>query len=249
MSADTSTTMATPSPSPLSADGEKNVAVPAEAFTLFPKLATELRLKIWKLALPGPRVVVVEYSKTTKLPFSPARIPVILQVNRESRDEALKSYTLALGFDGAAGRIFFDFSKDILVLHGYLLGQTQLGRCKDVEEVQYITLHRSPSSIIQYEGSRRSGICKRMNSLKQLYFYKDANSNIHETRRDLVYEVQDVTGERGHERYWRESYEKESGLQVKYMLLRGMRGPFVIADTIPVPVHPLSNAEDDDTEG
>ena len=60
--------------------------------------------------------------------------------------------------------------------------------------------------------------------------------------------VQDVTGERGHERYWRESFEKESGLQVKYMLLRGMRGPFVTADTIPVPAHPLSNAEDDESE-
>lgn len=52
--------MATLSPSPLSADGEKNVAVPVESFTLFPKLATELRLKIWKMELPGPRVVVMD---------------------------------------------------------------------------------------------------------------------------------------------------------------------------------------------
>jgi hypothetical protein len=236
--------MATPSPSPLSADGVKKVAVPAETFKLFPKLAIELRLKIWKMALPGPRVVVVQYSETTQLPFSPARIPVILQVNSESRDEALKSYTLALGFDGAAGRIFFDFSTDILVLHEYLLSQAQLGRCKDVEKVQYITLHRSPSYSIQYSGLRREAILKSMSSLKQLYWYKDANSNIHETRRDLAYEVQDVTGERGHERYWRESFEKESGLQVKYMLLRGMRGPFVTANTIPVPAHPLSGSED-----
>jgi hypothetical protein len=60
MSAVTYTTMATLSPSPLSADGEKNVAVPVESFTLFPKLATELRLKIWKMELPGPRVVVMD---------------------------------------------------------------------------------------------------------------------------------------------------------------------------------------------
>jgi hypothetical protein len=36
---------------------------PPEEFTLFPKLPIELRLKIWKAALPGPRVI--EFSHTS----------------------------------------------------------------------------------------------------------------------------------------------------------------------------------------
>jgi hypothetical protein len=230
MSADTSTTMATPSPSPLSADGEKNVAVPAETFTLFPKLATELRLKVWKMVLPGPRVVVVEYSKKTKLPFSPARIPVILQVNRESRDEALKSYTLAFGLDGADGKIFFDFSNDIFVFDEDFASQTKVDRCRDLDQVQHLAIPRLFLYSIRDTRSKVSFERKRNRSLKQLYAFEEADSNIHQTRQDVTYEVQDVEDENSHTRFWIRKLEKAIGFEVKLVLFRGMRGPSVIVD-------------------
>jgi hypothetical protein len=43
-------------------------------FMLFPKLPTELRLKIWKHALPGPRVVEIEWNPDTTMVF-PLRKP------------------------------------------------------------------------------------------------------------------------------------------------------------------------------
>jgi hypothetical protein len=210
--------MATPSPSPLSADGEKIVGVLAETFTHFPKLATELRHKIWKMALPGPRVVAVKYSKATKLPFSPARIPAILQVNRESRDEALKSYTLAFGLDGADGKIFFNFSTDILVYDEDFALQTKVDRFRDLEQVQHVALYHSVLCGIGETSQRPSFKLGRKRSFKQLYFFEEADSNIHQTCQDVAYEVQDVKDENSHTRFWIRKLEKDIGLEVKLVL-------------------------------
>jgi len=56
-------------------------------FTLFPKLATELRLCIWKLAM-FPRIVRFE-------PVG-GKAPAIIQVNRESRKGSRKHYQLCI---------------------------------------------------------------------------------------------------------------------------------------------------------
>jgi hypothetical protein len=229
MSADTSTTMATPSPSPLSADGEKNVAVPAEAFTLFQKLAIELRLKIWKIALPGSRVVVPAYSESKNNIYSPARIPATLHVSRESRCEALKPYSLAFGLDGADGKIFFNFSTDILVFDENFASQTKSDRCRDLKQVQYLAFHRSVLDNIR-DGSLRLSLNRRRNRRKQLYFFEGADFNIHQTRQDVAYEVQDVNDENSHTQFLMRKLEEDGGVEVKLVLFRGIRGPSVTVE-------------------
>jgi len=76
-------------------------------FTCFPDLAVELRLKIWKAALPGPRIIQIAcgYQRAEELDsvdFESAKIsvnappPKILAVSKEARNEALKFYKLRL---------------------------------------------------------------------------------------------------------------------------------------------------------
>jgi hypothetical protein len=86
----------------------------SQRFSLFPKLPPEIRLEIWRLSLPGPRVLqVVRTLPSTASPdhhgalgqaqykvrpvsYGGHQIP-ILSVNRESRAEALQYVTLIWG--------------------------------------------------------------------------------------------------------------------------------------------------------
>ncbi|KAL7906288.1 hypothetical protein GGI35DRAFT_104125 [Trichoderma velutinum] len=116
-----------------------------DSFHPFAKLPTELRLKIWALSLPRPRLVSVQcgidisaiskpsthnasYTGCT----SPTRIPVNLQVCAESRAEALKSYQPSLGFSRCDGQVFFNFDVDILYFgprEGFMAADSQFHTC------------------------------------------------------------------------------------------------------------------------
>ncbi|KAG4430738.1 hypothetical protein IFR05_013779 [Cadophora sp. M221] len=89
----TATSTSTPS-TVIAAD----TSVALEKFTLFPKLVAELRAKIWFHALPGPRVVEIDYmlsagniwvcrKESQGSPFS------LLLACKESRQEFLRHYT------------------------------------------------------------------------------------------------------------------------------------------------------------
>jgi hypothetical protein len=87
-------------------------------FTCFPRLPTELRLKIWRHAQPV-RFLEISLHEVARFStrFAP---PTILSINRESREEALKSYQifeldLFWGFDPKATRTItykFIFNRD-----------------------------------------------------------------------------------------------------------------------------------------
>jgi hypothetical protein len=99
----------------------------ATSFTLFLQLPSELRLKIWKTMLPGPRTVNVQYRMKYEQfdgknisAFtgwtSPDPVPVALQICQESREEALKHYQISFRSYFHPSKIYFDFSKDTLRL-------------------------------------------------------------------------------------------------------------------------------------
>lgn len=91
-----------------------------DQFHPFPRLPLELRLQIWNLALPGPRVVqVIEAKKRHMLTrqasyhwTSNSPSPILLRVCKESREEALRTYTAAFGRNENDGRVYVDFDKD-----------------------------------------------------------------------------------------------------------------------------------------
>ncbi|KAN0095154.1 hypothetical protein V8E51_015865 [Hyaloscypha variabilis] len=65
-------------------------------FTLFPKFPPELRLKVWKGALPGPRIVEIEWCYDTDDWFCPiesqSKPSGLLRANKESREVFLEAY-------------------------------------------------------------------------------------------------------------------------------------------------------------
>ncbi|KAL2074549.1 hypothetical protein VTL71DRAFT_8327 [Oculimacula yallundae] len=92
----------------------------AGEFTLFGELRTELRLKIWELSLPGPRIVFIEVTHSNGSLgtgfSSPCPRPNLLLACKESYDVASKHYEQAFGTDHALPQIWFDFHTDVLYL-------------------------------------------------------------------------------------------------------------------------------------
>jgi len=97
------------------------------SFTLFSSLPTELRLKIWSLSLPGPRIVPIHYTYTSAESSPPkphdvimggctsiAQIPANLHTTRESRYEALMSYELSFKLQHSQAKAFFNPAIDVL---------------------------------------------------------------------------------------------------------------------------------------
>ena len=99
-------------------------------FTCFPRLPAEIRLKIWKNALPGPRIIRMELKHGVQVPLkegekkkpkvtrfiSSRSRPVGLHVYRESRIEALKEYELAFPTKTSPAQTYINFAIDTLVL-------------------------------------------------------------------------------------------------------------------------------------
>jgi hypothetical protein len=76
-------------------------------FHLFPRLPPELRRKIWRHALPSPRIMSIDFIQRPhqSIPqFEPNHPPpVLLQVCHESREVALENYELAFEAQGPCG--------------------------------------------------------------------------------------------------------------------------------------------------
>ena len=97
-----------------------------DRFTLFPNLPAELRLKIWDMALPSPRVRTIQPYYNWDVPFSYEttfgfgtcdKPPIHLQVNMEARSIALKTYCLAFDCDALCNKPkYFHFERDTLQL-------------------------------------------------------------------------------------------------------------------------------------
>lgn len=92
-----------------------NISEPLKEFKFFPKLPGEIRMIIWELSLPQPRVVEIDISPlhdslvaTTNSP-----LPAHFQVNYEARKVAQKNYPLVFS-SILSSPIRFSFERDIL---------------------------------------------------------------------------------------------------------------------------------------
>ena len=92
-------------------------------FTFFPELPFELRLKIWRQAFPGPRVVKVNSYGMVNLDgycfhafCSASQLPIVLSVCQESRAEALRYYHPSFGmrYPSIPSIIYFNCDIDTL---------------------------------------------------------------------------------------------------------------------------------------
>ncbi|KAL7947372.1 hypothetical protein V8C42DRAFT_284865 [Trichoderma barbatum] len=114
------------------------------SFRSFTRLPAELRLKIWALSLPSPRLVSIQCGSdisSTSTPnssntntgcTSPTPIPANLHAGAESRAEALKTYRPSFGFCRRPGQVFFNFNVDIMYFgprEGYMAANSQFRTC------------------------------------------------------------------------------------------------------------------------
>lgn len=97
-------------------------------FTCFGELAPEIRSEIWQEAMPGPRIILIVHDEGSRsgvvghesthrrAKAVDASVPTLLQVNRESRREAKRAYTLTFGKQLRRGPVYFAFDRDTLYL-------------------------------------------------------------------------------------------------------------------------------------
>ncbi|KFY16392.1 hypothetical protein V492_01377 [Pseudogymnoascus sp. VKM F-4246] len=94
-----------------------------DAFHLFPRLPSELRLQIWNDAFPR-RVVTVHYvhnesGSSLKYFCSPDPLPAVFSACKESRSEALSVYTKAFSSGSAPRYIWVNFTTDTIRINDY----------------------------------------------------------------------------------------------------------------------------------
>ena len=93
-----------------------------EHFHVFPKLPPELRLKIWKLALPGPRVIKLWKQRLTGSSIGQSEefvkaayiIPRLLHASHEARSVGLLAYNLIYEKRQELKPFYFDVKHDTL---------------------------------------------------------------------------------------------------------------------------------------
>ncbi|TGO24427.1 hypothetical protein BPAE_0103g00280 [Botrytis paeoniae] len=86
-------------------------ATTQNTFHPFPRFPLELRLKLWRLSFPGPRLVRISLIEGHFM--SNAIIPTGLRVCKESRDETLRFYKLCFAADPSNARIYFNVDCDV----------------------------------------------------------------------------------------------------------------------------------------
>ncbi|KAE9376562.1 hypothetical protein N431DRAFT_462388 [Stipitochalara longipes BDJ] len=108
--------------------GSFDAAIELEIFTLFPDFPTELRLKIWKLALPEPRLVGLNFWKEEEVHIEYASkdgtfSTVLLDACKESARVFRRNYSdsaIILSTSGTSNEAIEKFVRKKLVQHGFI---------------------------------------------------------------------------------------------------------------------------------
>ncbi|KAJ5042788.1 uncharacterized protein L3040_004181 [Drepanopeziza brunnea f. sp. 'multigermtubi'] len=82
-------------------------------FAQFARFPKEIRRKVWRLSLPGPRMVELNYNPSFHV-VSPTRNPIQLQICHESREEALMKLDLVFRPGAPNPPIYVHASTDTL---------------------------------------------------------------------------------------------------------------------------------------
>jgi hypothetical protein len=139
-------------------------------FHLFPMLPSELRLKIWNLALSTPRVVTISceremLDRTRRFArsfVSQSAVPALLHTCRESRFEGLSTYTPLFKTDASPIYTYVSFEHDTIQCADSIL--EYIGD-KEVEGMQRMILEVKDAA---YFGHFHMDVLKRMGKLKEL---------------------------------------------------------------------------------
>lgn len=90
------------------------LATTGATFHPFPRLPLELRLKIWRSSLPGPRLIRISVEDGSFKSNTPH--PLGLQICKESREETLRIYQLSIAVEPSKNHIYINTDHDGLLL-------------------------------------------------------------------------------------------------------------------------------------
>jgi hypothetical protein len=140
-----------------------------DEFTMFPKLAPELRIEIWKLALPEPRTIAIDTNHYQFTITESEKSPILLHVNKEARSVALRRYQPSFSTVDGSPR-YFDFTKDTLQLRSIYVESVTLPRLSLGEELSKVQIFKYHGKNIFLDYSQRSlyNKLKPFKSLKNL---------------------------------------------------------------------------------
>lgn len=85
-----------------------------DSFPLFPTLPSELRLKIWHRALPGPSVLPIRFSQSRSCYTTPVKASSLRTTTSESRGVFLSIYTNLILSPSFPSSVYIDFEHDTL---------------------------------------------------------------------------------------------------------------------------------------
>ncbi|KAF7925858.1 hypothetical protein EAE99_005893 [Botrytis elliptica] len=125
-----------------------------DTFHPFPRIPLELRLKIWRLSFPGPRLTRIFFIEGHFM--SNATIPTGLHVCKESRNETLRFYKLCFAAEPSKARIYFNVDCDVphlkadpLDSYFYELHNVFTGGMKSPVNISYLRLFSKAHAAIR----------------------------------------------------------------------------------------------------
>jgi hypothetical protein len=159
-----------------------------KTFEFFPFLPYAVRKRIWLLALPGPRVIEIQYTNKQHEFRSP--IPVLLHVSREARSIALTEYEITTAsplnnLDSALGHqypTYVNFCLDtfcpIISFRSFITGEWKrfLRALPDCEKIQRLGL---PRRCFQFPSAACIPLLLQYSSLKEVVIINDPYINDH----------------------------------------------------------------------
>lgn len=139
-------------------------------FHLFPTLPSEIRIKVWNLALSLPRVVTVSCEKErlnrtrrfAKSFISQTAVPALLHTCRESRLEGFLTYVPMFKTDTSPNYTYISFEHDTIQCEDNIL--EYIGG-EEVERLQRMILEVKDAA---YFGHFHMDVLMRMGKLKEL---------------------------------------------------------------------------------
>ncbi|KAK6606210.1 hypothetical protein H4I96_04672 [Botrytis cinerea] len=167
----------------------------SSTFPNFQNLSLELRTMIWKLNLPGARIIDVIYDKDQDKYFSfHSKPPSLLHINKEARSFAQKVYNLSFPTQSHPANIYIRYDIDVIYFSNWLtgykyeengwfehvdigpLGKMGLGR-QDLKSITRVAVNsiyfdvpqRYSANSMEYFCHSTSNILARFSSLKRLY--------------------------------------------------------------------------------
>ncbi|KAM0142773.1 hypothetical protein ACHAO1_001009 [Botrytis cinerea] len=167
----------------------------SSTFPNFQNLSLELRTMIWKLNLPGARIIDVIYDKDQDKYFSfHSKPPSLLHINKEARSFAQKVYNLSFPTQSHPANIYIRYDIGVIYFSNWLtgykyeesgwfehvdigpLGKMGLGR-QDLKSITRVAVNsiyfdvpqRFSANSMEYFCHSTSNILARFSSLKRLY--------------------------------------------------------------------------------